>query len=238
MVKSLRLAWLKRIFKGTKGTWKSYLQQILSSVAGLFFLNCNYNISDYTNPSQFLSGTIVMVVAISWNVCHWRRLKSHNLGYKEIKVENKPVYYKHYASSRVICIQDLLFSLNCTDIYNQLFKKICKTNIFEWAGSREVHSPIAKKLWQVSLHNLTNICSGWQHFWCYEKEIKGLLHPTHQRKSQTTQFVQKLKSNFYLNSDHLKQIFKLPNSIVVELYVRTFQYKVINSILYTDTKLF
>ena len=55
MVKSLRLAWLKRIFKGTKGTWKSYLQQILSSVAGLFFLNCNYNISDYTNPSQFLS---------------------------------------------------------------------------------------------------------------------------------------------------------------------------------------
>ena len=128
--------------------------------------------------------------------------------------------------------------LNSTDFYNQFLKKICKTNILKWAGLREVHYIIAKKLWQVSLHNLTNICSGWQHFWCYEREIKGLLHPTHQRKSQTTQFVQKLKSNFHLNSDHLKQIFKLPNSIVVELYVGAFQCKVINSILYTDTKLF
>ena len=53
IVKSLRLAWLKRIFSGTKRTWKSYLQHILSSVEGLFFLNCNYNISDYTIPSQF-----------------------------------------------------------------------------------------------------------------------------------------------------------------------------------------
>ena len=54
MVKSLRLAWLKRIFSGTiNGTWKSYLQHILSSVGGLFFFNCNYNISDYTILSQF-----------------------------------------------------------------------------------------------------------------------------------------------------------------------------------------
>ena len=28
MVKSLRLAWLKRIFSGTNGTWKSYLQPV------------------------------------------------------------------------------------------------------------------------------------------------------------------------------------------------------------------
>ena len=53
MVKSLRLAWLKRIFSGTNGTWKSYLQHILRSVGGLFFFNCNYNISDYTIRSQF-----------------------------------------------------------------------------------------------------------------------------------------------------------------------------------------
>ena len=50
MVKSLRLVWLKRIFGGT---WKSYLQHILSSVGGLFFFNCNYNTSDYTITSQF-----------------------------------------------------------------------------------------------------------------------------------------------------------------------------------------
>ena len=35
MVKSLTLAWLKRIFSGTNGTWKSYLQHVLSSVGGI-----------------------------------------------------------------------------------------------------------------------------------------------------------------------------------------------------------
>ena len=38
--------------------------------------------------------------------------------------------------------------------------------------------------------------------------------------------------------DNLKQIFKLPHSIVVESYVKAFQYKVIYSILYTNTKLY
>ena len=39
---------------------------------------------------------------------------------------------------------------------------------------------------------------------------------------------QKLQSNFHFNN--LEQIFKLPHSIVVESYVKAFQYKVINSI--------
>ena len=33
-------------------------------------------------------------------------------------------------------LKDLLCSLNSTDSYNQLSKKICKTNILEWAGLR------------------------------------------------------------------------------------------------------
>ena len=45
---------------------------------------------------------------------------------KEIKVENKPVYYKNYVKERVICIQDLLFRLNSTDSYNQLSKRYAK----------------------------------------------------------------------------------------------------------------
>ena len=57
-------------------------------------------------------------------------------------------------------------------------------------------------------------------------------------KAKPPNFIQKLQSNFHFNSDNLKQIFKLPHSIVVESYVKAFQYKVINSILYTNTKLY
>ena len=57
-------------------------------------------------------------------------------------------------------------------------------------------------------------------------------------KAKPPNIVKKLQSNFHFNSDNLKQIFKLPHSIVVESYVKAFQYKVINSILYTNTKLY
>ncbi|CAH3134571.1 unnamed protein product, partial [Porites lobata] len=118
MVKSLRLAWLKRIFSGTNGTWKSYLQHIMGSVGGLFFFNCNYNISDYTIPSQFYRELLLwwsqfretFATEEDWKTIIWNN--------KEIKVEHKPVYYKHYVNARVICIQDLLLSLNSTDSYN------------------------------------------------------------------------------------------------------------------------
>ena len=57
-------------------------------------------------------------------------------------------------------------------------------------------------------------------------------------KAKPLNIIKKLQSNFHFNGDNLRQIFKLPPSIVVESYVKAFQYKVINSILYTNTKLY
>ena len=54
MVKSLRLAWLNRIFSGTNGTWKSYVPTTHNELrCGIVLFKGNYNISDYTIPSQF-----------------------------------------------------------------------------------------------------------------------------------------------------------------------------------------
>ena len=54
MVKSLRLAWLNRIFSGTNGTWKSYVPTTQNELrCGIVLFKGNYNISDYTIPSQF-----------------------------------------------------------------------------------------------------------------------------------------------------------------------------------------
>ena len=110
MVKSLRLAWLKRFFSGTNGTCKSYLQHIVSSVGGLFFFNCNYNIWDYTIPSQFYQEILLWWSQFRETFATEEDWKTINQNNKEIKVENKPVYYKHFVNVRMICIQDLLFS--------------------------------------------------------------------------------------------------------------------------------
>jgi len=69
MVKSLRLAWLKRLFNDSNATWKTYLLHLLKPVGGLFFLNCNYEVSDYTISSQFLPRTFVMVVGVPRIFC-------------------------------------------------------------------------------------------------------------------------------------------------------------------------
>ena len=58
------------------------------------------------------------------------------------------------------------------------------------------------------------------------------------KKAKLPNIIQKLQSNFHFNRDHLKQILKLPHSVVVESYGKAFQYKVINSIRYTNTKLY
>jgi len=49
---------------------------------------------------------------------------------------------------------------------------------------------------------------------------------------------QVLKPDFNLNEEQLKKVFILPHTVSSEPYVRAFQYKVLNSILFTNTKLF
>ena len=66
----------------------------------------------------------------------WKTIIWNN---KEIRVENKPVYYTHYANLRVICIQDLLFSLNLNCLKNTQNKK------FRMVWFTYVHTIIAKK---------------------------------------------------------------------------------------------
>jgi len=52
-LKSLRLAWLKRIFSVNVGAWKGCIRHQLKRFGGLFLFHCNYNIKDHRIPSQF-----------------------------------------------------------------------------------------------------------------------------------------------------------------------------------------
>ena len=163
-----------------------------------------------------------MVVAISWNVCHWRRLETIIWNNKEIKVENKPVYCKHYVNARVICIQDLLSSLNSTDSYNQLSKNICKTNILEWAGlCRSIPLSLRSYDRYPFINSLTFVM-GDNIFYVTKGKSKYYYTLLIREKAKPPNIIQKLQSNFHFNSDHLKQIFKLPHSIVVQSYVKAF----------------
>jgi len=58
------------------------------------------------------------------------------------------------------------------------------------------------------------------------------------KKAQLPSAASKLQKEFNFSFDQLKQLFILPHKVTVEPYVRAFQYKVLNSILYTNSKLY
>jgi len=47
LVKSLRLAWLKRLFNKDDASWKCYLRYLLKSFGGVLLLQCDFDPKDY-----------------------------------------------------------------------------------------------------------------------------------------------------------------------------------------------
>lgn len=238
MIVSLRLAWLKRIFSENGGTWKSYLCYLLERFGGLFFINCNYDLKDYPKFSQFY------YELLSWWT-HFRNTfdSERNWCYiiwnnKEIRIGNKPVYYKKYFESGILFVKDLLFHLNIEESFNCVTRKLSKTNLLMWAGLR--HSiPINLKLDTpqnspaptpiLKIKNNT--------FDVTEKKSRDYYNLLISNKAQFPNATINLRSEFHLSIDQLKQVFILPHSVAFEPYVKAFQYLILNSILYTNVKL-
>ena len=178
---------------------------------------------------SFLTATTIFRITqflLNFIGSYWKAIIWNN---KEITVENKPVYYKHYVNARVICIQDL----NSTDSYNQLSKKICKTNILEWAGLRRSIPLSLRRHDRYPSINAPTFVVGDNIFDVTKGKWKDYYTLLIREKAKPPNIIQKLQSNFHFNSDHLKQIFKLPHFIVVKSCVKAspIQYKVINPTL-------
>ena len=58
------------------------------------------------------------------------------------------------------------------------------------------------------------------------------------RKAQFPSAFKKLQGEFHFSIDSMQKVFMLPHKVALEPYVRAFQYKILNSILYTNTKLY
>ena len=94
MIKSLRLAWLKRIFQCNNGAWRSFLRFLLEPFGGLFLFHCNYDIKKIHISSKFYSELLQWWSQFR-SVFDSRRECQYILwNNKEIRVDNKPVFYK------------------------------------------------------------------------------------------------------------------------------------------------
>ena len=123
MIQSLRLAWIKRIFGANDGTWKSYLRHLLYRCGGLFLFHCNYDVKDIPITSQFYSELLKWWSDFREEFDSEREQQNIVWNNKEIRIDNKPVFYKNFFESGIIYVNDLLFHLNNRDGFVQHYFK-------------------------------------------------------------------------------------------------------------------
>ena len=121
-------------------------------------------------------------------------------------------------------------------------KDMAKTNFLEWTGLRySIPSRLKASgnkgyaFNNVPLNLSFKTANGV--FDTTTKKSKGYYALLISKKALFPCNGERLKCEFDLSDDDLKQAFSLPHSIALEPYVKAFQYKVLNSILYTNYKL-
>ena len=110
-----------------------------------------------------------------------------------------------------------------------------------WEGLR--HSiPINLKLHvdtsQKSLAPTPILKMKYDTFVVSEKKSRDYYKVLISNKAQFPNAINNLVSEFHLSTDQLKKVFILPHRVAFEPYVKAFQYKILNSILSTNVRLF
>lgn len=240
-MKSLRLAWISRIFNTASASpWKSYLEYLLRPFGGTFFLHCNYNINDYNFNSVFYSEMLqwwsefrskfatetTPFNSIIWNNCN-------------IRLEGNPIYYKNYVTAGVIFVRDLMFHLNNIESFN-LAKAVglTGTNYLIWTG---VRCSVPKELrdQDTNRNSLESLefkyaNKSFNPTLSKSKDFYALLIKV---KTKQSRGFTNLLSMFNLNDDEVRKAFILIKSVAVETFVQCFQFKILNDILFLNSRL-
>ena len=237
MIKSLRLAWLKIIFSENEGTWKNYLRHLFLGLGGLFFFSCNFNIKDYTISSLFYSEILTWWSESRENFAStkdWRNIIWNN---KEIRINNSPIFYKNFFDSGIVLTSDLMFNLNSTESFSFIKSRVDKTNFLTWAGLRQAVPREFKNNTMPPISSPSFVINN-NVFDITKKKSKHYYSLLINKKAQFPSAFNKLQSEFHFSIDSLQKVFMLPDKVALEPYVKAFQYKILNSILYTNTKLY
>ena len=102
------MCWIPRLLDEREGPWISYLKYNLKNYGGCFLFRCNYDVNDLD-----LSVSNFYLELLRW----WAELRSSfsDVNYsqnviwnnKDIRINNKPVFYKMFFDKGIIYLNDL-----------------------------------------------------------------------------------------------------------------------------------
>ena len=219
------------------GAWKNYLQHLLERVGGLFLFNCSYDIKDYSFSSQFYTELLQWWLEFREEFASGNDRSYIIWNNREIRINKMPVFYKKFFESDIVYINDLLFDLNNIDSFEMISIKVKRTNLLTWAGLRHAIPPHLKKNDRASSSH-PKLMIDKKIFDVLEKRSKDCFNLFIKIKAEFPNKSKTLKNEFNLTDAQLEQLFILPHTVAFEPYLKAFQYKILNSILYTNTKLY
>ena len=239
-IKSLRLAWLGRLFAEGSTPWKAFVNFLLEDFGGKFLFRCNYNVKEYNINSTFykelllwwadfradFSTTPPISDSIIWNN-------------KNIKIDHKTIYYPHYVKAGILTCQHMLLNMNNLESYNSAKRNGLKhTNFLVWTGIRQA-IPLDLRLREINVNELMTL-----EFQCEGKLFDPLTSRSKQfyellilKKAKVSRGFSKLKEKFSLNDETVSKAFLNVRTISSETFVRSFQFKILNDITFTNHRL-
>ena len=146
---------------------------------------------------------------------------------KEIRIDGKSVFYKHFFNNNITT--HLLYEMTNIESFNVVRDAGLKnSNFLVWMGLRQ---SVPLKL-RVQVPNFENILD-LEKFKC-----RDYYHLLIKQKYEKPNKWAKLREEFNLEDKQLSEAFVMPLRAATEPYLHSFQYKVLNSILYTNELLF
>ena len=184
-------------------------------------------------PSYFSGGQnseMVMTQKKEWQQIVWNN--------KDIRINNKPVFYGTLFESGIIYVKDLLFDKDTRNSFETISSKISKTNFLTWAGLRHSVPSYLKTRKSASSDISLLMMIDNKDFDVLKKKSKDYYTLIKITKTKLPNNSPYLRKTFNLSEDQLKKVFLLPHKVSFESYIKAFQYKILNSILFTNAKLF
>ena len=144
---------------------------------------------------------------------------------KEIKIDGKSVFYRPFLDNNIKYTTDLLYEMSNIASFNVARGVGLKSSIFlVWTGLRQ-SLPLNLR---CNVHN-SKVTFVLENFKCRDYYFY-LIKQKYEKPSKW----RKLKEEFNLEDKQVSEAFVMPLRVANEPYLRSFQYKVLNSFLYTN----
>ena len=142
-----------------------------------------------------------------------------------------------YYENGIVYICDLIFESDNKQSYDFYRQKGLKTDFLTWTGLRVSVPKEIRSCELLPEMDSVNFKHNDIQFDVYRSTCKHFYKLLIKIKAKLPNMSKKVISDFDI-SNSLKEIYSLPQTVASETYIWSFQYRVLNYILYTNSKLF